>query len=60
MRVRLTDHRAVMVYVGLGDKADYILTFETEVLLNNTSEFSPYFKENTRLHHYKDQLINAV
>jgi hypothetical protein len=23
-------------------------------------EFSPYRKENTTLHHYKDQLVNAV
>jgi hypothetical protein len=27
--------------------------------LNNMEEFSPYLKENT-LHHYKDQLVNAV
>jgi hypothetical protein len=27
---------------------------------NNIWEFSPYRKENTTLHHYKDQLINAV
>jgi hypothetical protein len=23
-------------------------------------EFSPYRKENTTLHHYKDQLVDAV
>jgi hypothetical protein len=23
-------------------------------------EFSQYLKENTKLHHYKDQLVNAV
>jgi hypothetical protein len=28
--------------------------------LNNISEFSPYLKENTILHHYKDRLVNAV
>jgi hypothetical protein len=28
--------------------------------LNNILEFSPYRKENTTLHHYKDQLVNAV
>jgi hypothetical protein len=28
--------------------------------LYNTKEISPYLKENTTLHHYKDQLLNAV
>jgi hypothetical protein len=28
--------------------------------LNNIYEFSPYLKENTTLHHYKNQLVNAV
>jgi hypothetical protein len=28
--------------------------------LNNIEEFSPYLKENTTFHHYKDQLVNAV
>jgi hypothetical protein len=32
----------------------------TEDRLNNIYEFSPYLKENTTLHHYKDQLVNAV
>jgi hypothetical protein len=22
--------------------------------------FSPYLKENTKIHHYKDQLVNAI
>jgi hypothetical protein len=39
-------------------KTDFF--FEAEARLNNTYEFSPYRKENTTLHHYKDQLVNAV
>jgi hypothetical protein len=31
-----------------------------EARLNSIQEFSPYRKENTTLHHYKDQLVNAV
>jgi hypothetical protein len=31
---------------------------EVEAHLNN-SEFSLYLKENTTLHHYKDQLVNT-
>jgi hypothetical protein len=27
---------------------------------DNVQEFSAYLKENTILHHYKDQLVNAV
>jgi hypothetical protein len=38
----------------------YTLTFEAEARLNVIYEFSPYLKENTILHHYKDQLVNAV
>jgi hypothetical protein len=34
--------------------------FETEALLNNIYEFSPYLKENTTLHHYNDQLVSIV
>jgi hypothetical protein len=34
--------------------------FEAETRLNKISVFSPYLKENTTLHHYKDQLVNAV
>jgi hypothetical protein len=34
--------------------------FEDEARLNVISESSPYLKENTTLHHYKDQLVNAV
>jgi hypothetical protein len=34
--------------------------YETEARLNNIYDFSPYRKENTTLHHYKDQLVNAV
>jgi hypothetical protein len=34
--------------------------FKAEARLNNIYEFSPYRKENTTLHHYKDQLVNAV
>jgi hypothetical protein len=36
------------------------INFETECRLNIIWEFSPYLKENTTLHHYKDQLVNAV
>jgi hypothetical protein len=28
--------------------------------LNNIYEFSPYLKENTTLHRYKDQLFNPL
>jgi hypothetical protein len=34
--------------------------FEAEAHLNNILESSPCRKENTTLHHYKDQLVNAV
>jgi hypothetical protein len=37
-----------------------VLNFEDEARLNVIEEFSPYLKENTTLHHYKDQLVNAV
>jgi hypothetical protein len=36
------------------------LTFEAETHANNVEEFSPYRKENTTLHHYKDRFVNAV
>jgi hypothetical protein len=32
----------------------------SEVRRNNVQEFGPYHKENTALHHYKDQLVGAV
>jgi hypothetical protein len=31
-----------------------------EARLNHTSEFILYLKENTTLHHCKDQLVNAI
>jgi hypothetical protein len=34
--------------------------FEAEARLNNRQEFSPCREGNTALHHYKDQLVNAV
>jgi hypothetical protein len=34
--------------------------FEAEARLNNIYEFRPYRKENTALHRYTDQLVNAV
>jgi hypothetical protein len=34
--------------------------FESEARRNDIKEFSPYLKENRTLHHYKDQLVNAV
>jgi hypothetical protein len=34
--------------------------FEDESCLNVIKEFSPYLKEKTTLHHYKDKLVNAV
>jgi hypothetical protein len=37
----------------------YSLT-QTETRLSNISEFRWYLKENTTLHHYKDQLVNTV
>jgi hypothetical protein len=33
---------------------------EAEVRLDNIKEFSPYRKEKTAPHRYKDQLLNAV
>jgi hypothetical protein len=36
------------------------LLSEPETPGHNIYEFSPYLKENTTLHHYKDQLVNAV
>jgi hypothetical protein len=33
---------------------------EAEAQVNSTKEFSPYREENTTLHRYKDQLVNAV
>jgi hypothetical protein len=41
-------------------KTYFCQLFEAEAHVNNICEFSPYRKENTTLHHYKDQLINAV
>jgi hypothetical protein len=35
------------------------LTYEVEVGLNIIYEFSPYRKENTALHRYKDQPVNG-
>jgi hypothetical protein len=37
-----------------------VSTFEAEAYVNVVQKFSPYRKENTTLHHYKDQLVNAV
>jgi hypothetical protein len=45
-----------MFVYGVGN----LKVFETEARLNNILEFSAYRKENTTLHHYKDQLVNAV
>jgi hypothetical protein len=36
------------------------LTADAEDLLNTILEFKTYLKENTTLHHYKYQLVNAV
>jgi hypothetical protein len=33
---------------------------EAEARVNNIKESSHYLKENTTVHHYKDQLFNAV
>jgi hypothetical protein len=38
----------------------HVFPFEAETCLNNIQEFSPYHKENTTLHHYKDQLVKVV
>jgi hypothetical protein len=35
-------------------------SFETKAGLNSIQELSPYHKENTLLHSYKDESINAV
>jgi hypothetical protein len=39
---------------------DVILTLWSRSSPNNIQEFSPYRKENTTLHHYKDQLVNVI
>jgi hypothetical protein len=39
---------------------EHIYPFEAEASLNTIKEFSPYLKENTTLHHYKHQFVNAV
>jgi hypothetical protein len=36
------------------------LQFEAEVRLDTIKEFSSYLKENTTLHHYINQVVNAV
>jgi hypothetical protein len=36
------------------------LPLQVAVETFDAEEFSPYLKENTTLHHYKDQLVNAV
>jgi hypothetical protein len=33
---------------------------EAEDCQNNIKEFSPYVKENTTFHHFKDQPVNGV
>jgi hypothetical protein len=33
---------------------------EAQARLNSIKESSPYLKQNTTLHHYKDQLVNVV
>jgi hypothetical protein len=38
----------------------YINPLKPKLVLITFEVFSPYRKENTTLHHYKDQLINAV
>jgi hypothetical protein len=34
--------------------------FEAEARLNNIDEFNSYLTENITLHHYRDQVVNAV
>jgi hypothetical protein len=36
------------------------LTGSEQAPVAGCCECSPYLKENTTLHHYKDQLVNAV
>jgi hypothetical protein len=38
----------------------YVYRFEADARLNNIYESSSYLKENTKLHHYTDQMVNAV
>jgi hypothetical protein len=51
----------VLINTGMW-KRIFVELFNTEVetRLNNILEFSPYVKENTALHHYNDELFNAV
>jgi hypothetical protein len=44
----------------MSNKAEVDRPFKAKARLNNIYEFSPNRKENTTLHHYKDQLVNAV
>jgi hypothetical protein len=41
-------------------KFNYYYPFNAEARLNNTEEFRPYLKENTRIRHNKDKLDNGV
>jgi hypothetical protein len=43
-----------------GGEEGKIFEAEAETRLNNIQEFSPYRKENTTLHRYRDQPVNAV
>jgi hypothetical protein len=45
-------------YVNLIELLCHYKPFKDGTRLNE--EFSPYLKQNTTLHHYKDQLVNDV
>jgi hypothetical protein len=49
-----------MVKINEGSQAMPARTSDAEHRLYNIYMFSPYLKENTTLHHYKDQLVNVV
>jgi hypothetical protein len=48
----------VLVLAGYCEHGNY--PYEAQACLNIILEISPYLKENTTLHHYKDQLVNDV
>jgi hypothetical protein len=57
-----TQHNTALTNVDQFTKKNYVSfnPFEPEARVNSIHELSPYLKENTTLHHYKDQLVKAV
>jgi hypothetical protein len=57
----ISNHYWTGFKIGVMIEESTNLTLWWRCLSNNVIyEFSPYLKDNTALHHYKDQLFNAV